>query len=94
MSAELVETNEKIALYEDNKELAGEERSYKYQTKTIEMDNFGCLNLSKNSEKFLQPLNLAKKYIGIMITNYVLHIQKNICPTFDQRLISKTNNIK
>jgi predicted 2-oxoglutarate/Fe(II)-dependent dioxygenase YbiX len=29
-----------------------------------------------------------------MITNYALHIQKNICPTFEQRLISKSNNIR
>ena len=83
-----------INLYEDNKELAGEERSYKYQTKTIEMDNFGCLNLSKNSEKFLQPLNVAKKYIGIMITNYVFYIQNTVCPTFDKNLIADSINIR
>ena len=29
-----------------------------------------------------------------MITNYVLHVQKNICPTYDDSLIRKSSNIR
>ena len=29
-----------------------------------------------------------------MITNYVLHIQKNICPTFNNKFFLKTNYIR
>ena len=50
--------------------------------------------LSEQEDKFIEPLNLTKRYINIMITNYVLHIQKNICPTFDDSLINKTNTIR
>jgi len=86
-----------INFYENNIDYALPESSYKYKTKKLEKDNFKCLNLSLlylKDEKYKKPLELAKTYISIMITNYVLHIQKNICPTFNQRLISKTNNIR
>jgi len=86
-----------INFYENNTNYAFPEESYKYKTKKVEEDNFKCLNLSLHylkDEKYKKPLELAKTYISIMITNYVLHIQKNICPTFDQRLISKSNNIR
>jgi len=75
-----------INLYENNSNYSGFESSYKHQTKKMELDNHKILHLSKLStknEKFIQPLEIAKKYINIMITNYVLNIQKNICPTFD-----------
>ena len=86
-----------INFYENNTNYVLPEESYKYKTKKVEEDNFKCLNLSLHylkDEKYKKPLELAKTYISIMITNYVLHIQKNICPTFDQRLISKSNNIR
>ena len=86
-----------INFYENNIDYVLPESSYKYKTKKIEKDNFKCLNLSLlylKDKKYKKPLDLAKTYISIMITNYVLHIQKNICPTFDQRLISKSNNIR
>tara|TARA_E500000318_G_scaffold86921_1_gene83719 strand:+ start:39 stop:629 length:591 start_codon:yes stop_codon:yes gene_type:complete len=86
-----------INFYEDNIDYAFPESSYKYKTKKREEDNFKCLNLSQlclHDIKYEKPLELASKYISIMITNYVLHIQKNICPTFDKKLISKSNNIR
>ena len=43
---------------------------------------------------FLKPLELAKTYINIMITNYVLHIKTNICPTFNRYLIGNSLNIR
>ena len=86
-----------IDFYENNSTHATIERSYKYKSKQLENDNYYCLNLTKiylQDKNFLKPLEIAKKYINIMVTNYSLHIQNKICPTFDQRLISKTNNIR
>jgi hypothetical protein len=86
-----------IDFYENNIDYAFPESSYKYKTKKVEGDNFKCLNLSQlclHDTKYEKPLKLASQYISIMITNYVLYIQKNICPTFDQNLISKSNNIR
>ena len=61
----------------------GFESSLKFKTLKIEEDNFECLNLSliKNpTEEITLALNEAKKYIAIMIANYVLHIKtKKIC---------------
>jgi len=85
-----------INFYENNSRYSLPESSYKYKTKKIEEDNFKCINLTSSSfedTKFKKPLELAKRYINITITNYVLHIQKNICPTFDTNLISKSDNI-
>ena len=68
-----------IDFYEKNKEHALSEKSYKNKSKKIELDNFKCINLcelSEQNDKFIQPLNTAKLYINIMITNYVLYIQK------------------
>ena len=86
-----------INFYENNNHFATTEKSYKYETKITEEDNFKCINLTQlylSNEKYRKPLELAKRYINIMITNYVLHIQKNICPTFDRSLISNSNNIR
>jgi len=86
-----------INFYENNSNYAHKESSYKYETKQHEEDNFKCINLTKLSledKNFIQPLNLAKKYISIMITNYVLHIQKTICPTFTNNLITNSHNVR
>lgn len=86
-----------IDFYENNSKYSLPESSYKYKTKKSEEDNFKCINLTNYSLediKFKKPLELAKRYINIMITNYVLHIQKNICPTFDAKLISQSHNIR
>ncbi len=86
-----------INIFEKYPELSFPEESYKYETKKIEEDNFKCLNLSQinNPNKdILYALNEAKKFISIMITNYVLHIQKNICPSFDNNLINSSSNIR
>jgi len=86
-----------INVYEENKNLTDTERSYKYKSKKIEIDNFNCINLTRlyeNDISFSKPLNLAKKYITLMITNYGFYVQKNICSTFDTRLISNSSNIR
>ena len=87
-----------IDIFEKYPELNTSEQSYKYKTKTFEIDNFKCLNLSHISnpnEDILYALNEAKKYIAMMITNYVLHIKnKKISPTFNNKLISYTSNIR
>jgi len=86
-----------INFYEDHNKYANKENSYKYELKGIKEDNYKCINLSECSlvnKDFIEPLNLAKTYINIMITNYVLHIQKNICSSFDRYLINKSSNIR
>ena len=87
-----------INIFEKYPELHVLEESYKYETKKIEMDNFKCLNLSRidNPNKDIQyALNEAKKYILIMIANYVLHIKsKKICLNFNDYLIKFSDNIR
>ena len=86
-----------IETFEKYSELSGPEQSYKYKDKKIKVDNFNCLNLSRitNPNKDIkEALHISKMYLSIMITNYVLYIQKNICPTFDNTSISKTDNIR
>ena len=86
-----------IETFEKYPELTGIEKSYKYKDKKIKEDNFKCLNLSKinNPNKDIQEaLKIAQMYLSIVISNYVIYIQKNICPTFDKIFISKTNNIR
>jgi len=86
-----------IDFYESNNDSAFSESSYKYKTNTNEQDNYKCINLSEASltnKKFQEPLELSKRYISIMITNYVLHIQQNICSTFNSYLIGKSSNIR
>ena len=87
-----------IEILEKYPELHLSEASFKYKTKRQEEDNFKCLNLSiiENPNKdILYALNEAKKYISIMIANYVLYIRsKKISPTFTDKLISSTSNIR
>jgi len=87
-----------INTFEKYPELTSTERSYKYKTKRYEEDNFKCLNLSRienPNEDILYALNEAKKYISIMIANYVLHIKsKKISPTFSDELITSSSNIR
>ena len=86
-----------IETFEKYPELTEIEKSYKYKDKKVKEDNFKCLNLSKinNPNKDIQEaLKIAQMYLSIVISNYVIYIQKNICPTFDKIFISKTNNIR
>ena len=86
-----------IDFYEKNIDFAISESSYKFQSKKKEIDNFKSINLtslSLENKDFIKPLELAKRYINIMITNYVLYIQKNICPSFDNLLIKESFNIR
>jgi hypothetical protein len=86
-----------IDFYENNSENSTLESSYKFKTKQHELDNFKCINLTRLSlenKKFIKPLELAKRYINIMIINYELYIQKNMCSTFNKRLMSNSHNIR
>ena len=87
-----------INIFEKYPELSRPEQSYKYKTKVVELDNFNCLNLSvinNPNADILYALNEAKRYLSIMIANYVLHIKsKGISPTFNDHLINTTHNIR
>ena len=87
-----------IDIFEKYFDLNDLEQSYKYKTKTMEVDNFKSLNLSiidNPNEDIQYSLNEAKKYISIMIANYVLHIKsKKISPDFSDMLIRLTDNIR
>jgi len=86
-----------VRFFEDNEQSSGTEQSYKYQEKKMVRDNFKCINLSELrnlDKKFVKPFDVAKKYLAISISNYVLHIQNKICPTFSDKLINKTSNIR
>jgi hypothetical protein len=86
-----------INFYEENAQYASSEQSYKYKSKQIELDNFSSINLTQlyhQDKKFRKPLDLAKKYIALMITNYSFYIQKKICPTFDISHISNSFNVR
>lgn len=87
----LVETFEKYSM------IAGPEASYKFKYKKAKIDNFRCLNLStivNPNDDIKEALNISKMYISIIITNYILHIKKNISPTFNDYFFNKTNNIR
>lgn len=93
------ETCQKIIdIFEKYPEFHFKEESYKYKTQTHEEDNFVCLNLSRienPNEEITYALNEAKKYISIMIANYVLYIKsKKICPDFNDHLIRLSDNIR
>jgi Rps23 Pro-64 3,4-dihydroxylase Tpa1-like proline 4-hydroxylase len=87
-----------IEILEQYPELHFSESSFKYKTKRQEEDNFKCLNLSRidnPNEDIQYALNEAKKYISIMIANYVLYIRsKKISPTFTDKLINSSSNIR
>ena len=86
-----------VKIFKDNTHKAFTENSYKFKDKIIKEDNFKCLNLSileKTDSSFKKPHDLAKRFISIMITNYVLHIQKKICPSYDNSFFQTTNNIR
>ena len=86
-----------IDFYENNSKHATPEISYKHESKQQEKDNFKCLNLTKASEvdkNFIKPLNLAKKYITLMITNYAFYMQREMCPTFDMNFMSNSFNVR
>lgn len=76
----------------------GHEKSLKFKTLQMEKDNFKCLNLSavKNpSKEIVFALNEAKKFISIIIANYVQYIRTSkICPDFNDRLIKSSGNIR
>jgi len=90
--------NKMINIFEKYPELTATEKSYKYKSKSFEVDNFKSLNLSEinNPNKDIQYcLNQAKNYIHIMIINYVTYIKsKKISPDFNSELISISDNIR
>jgi len=86
-----------IDFYENNTKHATAEQSYKFQSKQKAWDNYRCINLTSLYERdksFVKPLDLAKRYITLMITNYSMYIQREICSTYDMNLISNSYNIR
>ena len=86
-----------IKVFKDNENEALPENSYKYKEDKLKEDNYTCVNLSKLEKvdpSFKQPHDIAKRFIFIMITNYVQHIKNKICPTFNNFLLQKTDNIR
>ena len=86
-----------INFYEENEKLTSPEDSYKVKENKKSFDNYKCLNISqlKNTNKnFEEPFKIISQYLSIMLTNYVLHIQKEICPTFSSMFINQTDNIR
>ena len=87
-----------INIFEKYPELYSQEWSYKYKDEEQKKDNYKCLNLSaiKNpNEDILYAFNEARKYISIMIANYVFYIRsKKISPDFNDFFMHKTNNIR
>tara|TARA_A100001015_G_scaffold258777_1_gene302234 strand:+ start:1287 stop:1904 length:618 start_codon:yes stop_codon:yes gene_type:complete len=86
-----------IDVFEKNKKFSDHESSYKNIEKKIIEDNFTCLNLTQASmhlNELKQPLDIAKKYISIMIVNYVEHIKKEISPTVCNVYMKSSPNIR
>ena len=86
-----------INLFEKHKDKTLKESSYKYNEKKNVQDNFTCLNLTELSavdNNFTEPLNVAKKYLFIMIKNYTIYLQNNVSSNFDDKLISNSSNIR
>ena len=87
-----------IEILEKYPEFHFPEMSFKYKTERHEEDNFKCLNLSRidnPNNDILYALNQAKKYISIMIANYVFYIRsKKISPIFTDQLINSSSNIR
>ena len=89
--------NSFINLFEKHKDKTLKESSYKYNEKKNVQDNFTCLNLTELSavdNNFTEPLNVAKKYLFIMIKNYTIYLQNNVSSNFDDKLISNSSNIR
>ena len=92
--------NQLIKFYEDNKNLSLPEDSYKFgedKTKNKqEIDNFNCLNLSKNMDKegFKDTSNLILKYLKIVLVNHAMYVRNNLCPTFENTFMPHTANIR
>tara|TARA_A100000172_G_scaffold77312_1_gene61528 strand:+ start:648 stop:1250 length:603 start_codon:yes stop_codon:yes gene_type:complete len=87
-----------IEIFEKYPEFHQHETSYKFKTKKTEEDNFKCLNLSKkknHNKDTLHALKESRKYMSIMITNYMLYIKtKKISPTFNDMFINGSDNIR
>ena len=87
-----------IDVFEKYPELVINEKSYKYKTETMQLDNYGCLNLSRTTnpnKDILSALKIATQYINIMVTNYVLYIRSNkISPIFNDHFLNGSHNIR
>ena len=83
-----------ISFSESNLNLQEKEKSYKFNSKKIQYDNYKCISLSKVKNTHSKPFELAYKYINIMVLNYVMYIQNNICPSFDDTRLKLTDNIR
>ena len=92
--------NKLIEFYEDHKNMAIPEDSYKFnedtKTNTKEIDNCSFLNISvlRNQVGFTEPYEIILKYLRIVLTNYEIHIRNNLCPTYQNVFMTHTDNIR
>tara|TARA_R100001163_G_C4996900_1_gene147483 strand:+ start:216 stop:812 length:597 start_codon:yes stop_codon:yes gene_type:complete len=92
--------NKLIKLYEDNKQSAIPEESYKFnkdmETNDKEFDNCNFLNISwlRDQKDFVEPYKLILKYLRIVLTNHEIYVRNNFCPTYKNIFMTKTDNIR
>jgi len=92
--------NQLIKFYEDHKHMTIPEDSYKFDEDTesnkIEEDNCSFLNISelKNEKDFEEPYKIILKYLRIVLTQYDIHMRTNLCPTYENKFMTHTNNIR
>ena len=92
--------NKLIKFYEDHKNMAIPETSYKFnedtKTNTKEIDNCSFLNISvlRNQVGFTEPYDIILKYLRIVLTNYEIHIRNTLCPTYQNVFMTHTDNIR
>ncbi len=88
--------NKLINFYEAHKHITLTEKSYKYNENKIIEDNCNFLNLSllKDKPDFDKPFEIILKYINIVLKNYEIYIRNNLCPTYINRHMTYTDNIR
>ena len=87
-----------INFFETKKYLSETEQSYKFKEKQNVKDNFKCINLShfvQFDASFKKPFDIIRTYLSIVLQNYEMHLNKNICPTFENKFfLTTTHNIR
>ena len=85
-----------INFYENHKHMAFPESSYKFSYNKPEEDNCNFLNISelRGRPEFVDPYQTILKYLRIVLTQYDIHMRTNLCPTYENRFMTNTNNIR
>ena len=92
--------NQLIQFYEDNLQDVVTEKSYKFNkdisSNKKAQDNCGFLNISvfKDTEKYHKTYLIILKYLRIVLTNHEIYIRNNLCPTYQNIFMNRTDNIR